>query len=126
MIPTAAERDALFRHFAKAFFKGDIDALFRVVLPEFRWNYYDGVSVSKSLVGAEAVGAHMAEQKAMFSAQRYHAVFYYHLPQVTFMTFEVRETLRVDGLAREQRGVECYTFENSMIATKDVYRKPSV
>ena len=123
--PTHAERDALFRDFAKALFRGDTDALYRVVVPGFQWNYHDGVSVTKCLVGAEAIRAHMAEQKAMFSAQRYHTVSYYHLPQITFMTFQVSETVSASGARREQYGVECYTFE--MVRSQPrMYRKPSV
>ena len=125
MVPTPAERDVLFRDFARALFNGDIDALYRVVVPKFRWNYHDGVSVTKSLVGAEAIRAHMAEQKAMFSTQRYHAVSYYHLPEISFMTFQISETITATDTRRNQSGVECYTFENGKIATKDVFRKPS-
>lgn len=125
MTPFPAERDALFRDFAKAFFKNDLDALYRVVVPEFRWDYYDGVSQTKSLVEKEAIGAHLAEQKKFFSAQHYHDVVYHHLPDVSFMTFRVSETIRATGLRRDQSGVELYTFRDGKIATKDVYRKPS-
>src|ERR1700746_3526899 len=41
MHPTAAERDALFESFARALFKHDMDALCRVVSPEFVWRYHD-------------------------------------------------------------------------------------
>lgn len=124
MISFLEERDALFRDFAKAFFKNDLDALYRVVIPEFRWDYYDGISLTKSLVGKEAIGAHLAEQKQLFSAQGYHPVTYYHLPDVSFMTFRVSETIRATGVQRDQSGVELYTFRDGKIATKDVYRKP--
>lgn len=125
MAPSPAERDVLFREFAKALFKNDLDALYSVVVPEFRWDYHDGLSETKSLVGVEAIGAHLAEQKMIFSARRYHDVSYHHLPDVSFMTFRVSETIRATGMRRDQSGVERYTFEDGKIATKDVYRKPS-
>ena len=123
--PPPSEREVLFRDFAKALFKGDLDALYRVVTPQFLWTYHDGLLVTKSLAGAKAIAGHLAEQKATYSAQRFYEVSYHHLPEMTFMTFRVSETLRVSGEQREQRGVECYTFEGGKIATKDVYRKPS-
>jgi hypothetical protein len=46
------------------------------------------------------------------------------LPDISFMTFRVSETVRATGEVREQRGIECYRFEGGKIATKDVYRKP--
>ena len=88
------------------------------------WSYFDGVSTSRQLASREAIAAHLAEQKATFSAQRYTDVVYHHLPELTFMTFAVSETLRTSGAERQQRGVERYTFKHGKIATKDVYRKP--
>jgi hypothetical protein len=49
---------------------------------------------------------------------------YYYADAMTFMTFRVSETVRATGEAREQRGVEIYTFRDGKLATKDVYRKP--
>jgi ketosteroid isomerase-like protein len=123
--PAFEEREILFRDFAKALFKSDMDAFYRVVTPDFLWLYHDGVAVTKSLSGAEAIKAHLAEQKILFSAQRFHEVRYHHLAETTFMTFRVSETVAGSGELREQRGIEHYTFRDGRIATKDVYRKPS-
>jgi ketosteroid isomerase-like protein len=124
MTPTPAERDQLFKEFARALFRGDLDALYQTVSPDFVWSYFDGVSTSRQLTSREAITAHLAEQKATFSAQRYTDVVYHHLPELTFMTFAVSETLRTSGAERRQRGVERYSFKHGKIATKDVYRKP--
>ena len=124
-VPDPAEREVLFRDFAKALFKGDMAALYRVVAPEFLWSYHDGIAVTKSLAGTDAIAAHLTEQKAMYATQRFYDVFYHHLPQITFMTFQVSETLRTSGQQRNQIGIESYTFRDGKIATKDVYRKPS-
>jgi ketosteroid isomerase-like protein len=70
------------------------------------------------------IRAHLAEQKALFSVQRFHDVAYHHAPDISFMTFRVSETLRASGEPREQRGIERYTFRDGRLATKDVYRKP--
>jgi len=124
MIPTAAERDALFQAFARALFKGDMDALYAVVTPDFVWRYHDGISPECVLTGRDAIEKHIAERKAFFVASRFHDVVYHHLSDVSFMTFRVSETVRLTGEQREQEGIERYMFADGKLATKDVYRKP--
>ena len=124
MIPSRAERDALFVAFSKALFERDMDALFRAVTPDFLWSYHDGLTVTKSLTGAVAISEHLAGSQSLFSVQKFHEKVYHHLPDVTFMTMRVSETVRASGAQREQRGIESYTFKDGKIATKDVYRKP--
>lgn len=114
----------MFRGFARALFKGDIDALYSVVTPDFLWTFHDGLAVTKSLADPAAIARHLAEQKALFSAQRFHDVAYHHAGDMTFMTFRVSETVRATDEQREQRGVEIYTFREGKLMTKDVYRKP--
>ena len=103
-----------------------MDALYQVVTPDFLWSFHDGLTLTKSLTGPAAIRAHLTEQKALFSSQRFHNVAYHHAGDVTFMTFRVSETMRSTGAAREQRGIESYTFRDGRLATKDVYRKPVV
>ena len=124
MTPSPAERDELFKGFARALFKSDIDGLYEVVTSDFLWSFHDGLGLTKSLAGPDAIRAHLAEQKALFSAQRFHKVAYHHAPDISFMTFRVSEILRASGEQREQRGIERYTFSDGRLATKDVYRKP--
>jgi ketosteroid isomerase-like protein len=124
MAPSLPERDELFKGFARALFKGDIDALYEVVTPDFLWSFHDGLVVTKSLAGPAAIRAHIAEQKVLFSAQRFHDVVYHHTGDLSFMTFRVSETMRDTGETREQRGIESYRFRDGRLATKDVYRKP--
>jgi ketosteroid isomerase-like protein len=124
MTPSPAERDELFKGFARALFKGDMDALYRVVTPDFLWSFHDGLVLTKSLADPAAISKHLTEQKLLFSAQRFHDVAHHHSGDLTFMTFRVSETLRATGEAREQRGIESYTFRDGQLATKDVYRKP--
>jgi ketosteroid isomerase-like protein len=124
MTPTATERDAIFQAFARALFKGDMDALYAVVTPDFVWRYHDGLSTERVLTGRDAVEKHIAERKTFFASSRFHDVVYHHLPEISFMTFRLSETVRTTGEQREQRGVERYTFEDGKLATKDVYRKP--
>ena len=124
MLPNPTERDALFSGFARALFKGDLDALYQVVAPDFVWRYHDGLSLEKVLASREAIGAHIAERKAFFAESRFQDVVYHHLPEMSFMTFRVSEVVRSTGERREQRGIERYTFAAGKIATKDVYRKP--
>jgi ketosteroid isomerase-like protein len=124
MTLTAAERDALLQAFARALFKNDMDALYEVVTENFIWRYHDGVSTERVLTGSDAIRAHIEERKAFFAASRFHDVAYHHLPDISFMTFRVSETVRATGEQREQQGIERYSFENGKLATKDVYRKP--
>jgi ketosteroid isomerase-like protein len=118
------ERDALFRGFARALFKGDLDALYQVIAPDFVWRYHDGLSEERVLASRAAICDHIAERKAFFAESRFHDVVYHHLPDLSFMTFRVSEIVRSTGEHREQRGIERYTFASGKIATKDVYRKP--
>ena len=122
VIPSATERGELLRRFARALFGADMDALYQVVTPDFRWSFHDGLVV-KSLEGPTAIRAHLAEQKALLSAQRFHEVAYHHAGDMTFMTFRVSETVQATGEQREQRGIESYTFRDGKLATKDAYRK---
>ncbi|MDO8399152.1 MAG: nuclear transport factor 2 family protein [Bradyrhizobium sp.] len=124
MIPSPAERDELLKGFARALFRNDMEALYRIVTPDFLWSFHDGLATSKALTGAAAIEEHLAGQKALFSAQRFHEVAYHHAGEMSFMTFRVSETVRATGEQREQRGIERYTFRDGMLATKDVYRKP--
>lgn len=124
MIPSPAERDELFKRFARALFKGDMDSLYQVVTPDFLWSFHDGLAVTKSLQGPAAITAHLDEQKALFSAQRFLEVVYHHVGDISFMTFRVSETVRATGEQREQRGIERYSFMDGRLATKDAYRKP--
>jgi ketosteroid isomerase-like protein len=126
MHPTPAERDALFENFARALFKHDMDALYKVVSPEFVWRYHDGVSPEIVLIGRDAILKHLGEKKAFYATSRFHDIVYHHLPDVSFMTFRVSEIVRSTSENREQRGIERYTFEDGKIASKDVYRKPIV
>src|SRR5882757_10007536 len=104
--------------------RANLDALYSVVTPDFLRTFHDGLAVTKSLADPAAIAAHLAEQNALFSAQRFHDVAYHHSDDMSFMTFRVSETVRTTGEAREQRGVESYTFRDGKLATKDVFRKP--
>ena len=94
-------RDELLKGFARALFSNDMDALYRVVTPDFLWSFHDGF-ITKSLGCPDAIREHLMEQKARFSEQRFHEVVYNHTPDATFMTFRVSETLRQTGERREQ------------------------
>ena len=124
MIPSSDERDALFKAFARALFKRDMPALYEAVAPDFVWSYHDGVSTTEIMADRAAISAHLAAKDEFYAARRFHEVVYHHLPEVSFMTFRVSETVRATGDIREQVGIERYTFKDGKIAIKDVYRKP--
>ena len=122
--PTIEERAKLFKDFARALFTRDLEALYETVTPDFVWSFHDGLTVTKRLDHPLAVAEHLDQQKAYFAQQRFHDVAYHHLPDLSFMTFRVSETVRATGETRELRGVERYLFRDGRIALKDVYRKP--
>ena len=124
MVPSPNQRDELFKRFARALFRGDMDALYQSVAPDFLWSFHDGLAVTKALQGPAAITAHLAEQKTLLSAQRFHDVGYHHAGDISFMTFRVSETVRETGEPREQCGIERYAFRDGRLVTKDVYRKP--
>jgi ketosteroid isomerase-like protein len=70
-IPSPTERDELLKGFARALFKNDIDALYKVVAPDFLWTFHDGLTTTKSLVGPTAIREHLARQSALFTSQRF-------------------------------------------------------
>lgn len=123
--PALAEREELFRAFGRAFFKKDVDALYQVVTPDFQWRGQDEAGAPRLLDSPEAIRAHFARQREVFSEQRFRDVVYQHLPEVSFMTFRLAETRRSDGAISDHQGVEVYTFKDGRIALKDVYRKPA-
>jgi hypothetical protein len=64
MIPSSAERGELLKGFARALFGNDMDALYRIVAPDFLWSFHDGLATTKTFAGAEAISGHLAEQKS--------------------------------------------------------------
>ena len=123
--PALAEREELFRSFGRAFFRKDVDALYRVVTPDFQWRGQDETGAPRLLASPEAIRAHFEHQREIYREQRFSDVVYQHLPEVSFMTFRLTETRRADGAVSEHQGVEVYTFKDGRIALKDVYRKPA-
>ena len=123
--PALAEREELFRAFGRAFFKKDVEALYRVVSPDFQWRGQDETGAMRLLDSPDAIREHFARQRELFSEQRFSDVVYRHLPEVSFMTFRLTETRRAGGGASDHQGVEVYTFKDGRIALKDVYRKPA-
>jgi ketosteroid isomerase-like protein len=119
-----AEREELFKAFGRAFFKKDVEALYRVVTPDFQWRGQDEAGAPRLLASPEAIRAHFERQREVYSEQRFRDVVYQHLPEVSFMTFRLTETRRADGAVSDHAGVELYAFRDGRIALKDVYRKP--
>lgn len=119
-----AEREELFKAFGRAFFKKDVEALYRVVTPDFQWRGQDAAGAVRLLASPEAIREHFARQKDLFSEQRFSDVVYRHLPDISIMTFGLTEVRRADGASSSHQGVELYTFRDGRIALKDVYRKP--
>jgi len=115
MTPSGSERDELFKGFARALFKGDMDALYRIVAPDFVWSFHDGLATTKKLARARghSRASGRAEGKilgATFSRGGLSACGRRNLHDVPR-----QRNVRADG---EQRGVEVYTFRDGLLATK--------
>jgi hypothetical protein len=91
MIPSPTERDERFKRFARALFKGDMDALYQVVTPDFLWSFHDGLAVTKSLQGPRHPRAPWPAEGAVFD--------------VAFSTRTARHrTLHVQGRQARDQG----------------------
>ena len=123
MSPTAAERDALFKTFGRAFFKRDLDLMYQVVTPDFVWAAHAVDGSVKALRTRQAIEAHFAEQALVVENVRFADVVYHHATDATFMTFTMSHTGKATGRRIAEIGVERYTFRDGRIALKDVYRK---
>ncbi|MDX2158694.1 MAG: nuclear transport factor 2 family protein [Hyphomicrobiaceae bacterium] len=126
MTPSAAERDALFKTFGRAWFKRDATLLYEAVTPDFVWHANDGDGRTRRITGREAVGSALAASGGSGGVERRFAdVAYHHATDASFMTFRLIETDKATGAVREEVGLERYTFKDGRIAVKDVYRKPA-
>jgi ketosteroid isomerase-like protein len=125
MTPTAAEREALFKTFGRAWFKRDAELLYQAVTPDFAWQATDADGEVRLITGQGAVAAEFAAMASAAVQRRFEDVVYHHAPEATFMTFRLIETDKASGEVREERGIERYTFKDGRIAVKDVYRKPA-
>lgn len=123
MSPSAAERDALFKTFGRAWFKRDAELLYQAVTPDFVWLASDGEGNPRTITGKGAVASEFATMGSGNVQRRFEEVAYHHAPEATFMTFRLVETDKASGAVREEQGIERYTFKNGRIAVKDVYRK---
>jgi ketosteroid isomerase-like protein len=125
MFPNAADRDALFKTFGRAFFKRNLDLMYEVVTPDFVWASHAPDGSVTALRTRAAIEAHFADQAKKVEGTRFHDVVYHHAPDVTFMTFRVTHIETATGRTHDEVGVERYTFRDGRIALKDVYRKAS-
>ena len=126
MAPSVAEREALFRAFARAFFKEDLDALYGVVSEDFIWHAppVGAGASSRAIQGREAIGAYFAERRALYQSVRFEDVTYHHAADASFMSFRMIAVARADGETHQVLGVERYVFKDGKLALKDVYVKP--
>ena len=123
MIPTAEERDALFKSFGRAFFKQDLDAMYQVVTEDVAYSILVG-DVPRQMTSRDQVAAFFEERKGLQKDVRFEDVVFHHAPDATFMTYRVTGTDLASGERFERIGVERYTFRDGRIAEKDVYSRP--
>ncbi len=123
MSPSAAERDALFKTFGRAWFRRDAELLYEAVTPDFVWASADAGGEVRRITGRGDVAAALAATGGGAAKRRFEDVAYHHAPEATFMTFRLIETDPETGATREEAGIERYTFKDGRIALKDVYRK---
>lgn len=123
MSPTADERDALFKAFARHFFKRDLDAMYEVVTEDFTYSILVG-DEPRVMDSREQVAAFMEERSGTQTGVRFEDVVYHHAAEATFMTYRVTGTDTASGEPFERVGIERYTFQDNRIAEKDVFSRP--
>ena len=125
MTPSAEERDALFKQFGRAFFKQDLDAMYKVVTADFTYSIliHDTPRIMKT---REAVTAFFKERKGIQRDVRFEDVVFHHAADATFMTYRVTGIDVATDTPFERVGVERYTFRDGKIAEKDVYSRPTL
>ncbi len=117
------QRDQLFKDFARAFFKKDLDALYQTVTDDFAWHSLDENGDGKIVTGRDAVAAQLSRPAGALENVRFNDVVYHHTPEASFMTFRITAVRKDTQEPHEEIGVERYTFRDGKIAIKDVYRK---
>lgn len=123
MIPHPEDREPLFKAFARAFFKKDLDAMYEVVTEDFTYSIL--VDDEPRVMNTRGQVAAFFEERAGTQAEvRFEDVVYHHAPDATFMTYRVTGTDVASGMRFERVGVERYTFDDGRIAEKDVYSRP--
>lgn len=123
MTPPPEDRDPLFKAFARAFFKKDLDAMYEVVTEDFTYSILVD-DESRIMNTRDQVAAFFEERAGTQANVRFHDVVYHHAPDATFMTYRATGTDVASGEPFERVGVERYTFHDGRIAEKDVYSRP--
>lgn len=123
MAPTPEERDALFRAFGRAFFKQDLDAMYRVVTEDFTYSIMLN-GLPRRMTSREQVAAFFEERRGIEKDLRFEDIVFHHAHDATFMTCRVTGTDVATGEPFERAGVERYTFRDGRIAEKDIYNRP--
>lgn len=125
MSPTAEERDALFKAFGRAFFRQDLDAMYRVVTDDFTYSILVD-DRPRIMSTPDQVAAFFEERRGIQKDVRFEDVVFHHAPDATFMTYRVTGTDVASGERFERVGVERYTFRDGRIAEKDVFSRPTL
>ncbi len=123
MIPSAEDRDVLFKAFGRAFFKQDLDAMYEVVTEDFTYSILVN-DKPRQMKTREEVAAFFDERRGIQKDVRFEDVVFHHAADATFMTYRVTGTDVASGELFERIGVERYTFRDGRIAEKDVYSRP--
>lgn len=124
MTPSAAERDALFKAFGRAFFRQDMDAMFEVVTEDFTWTVEEQGQV-RVLTGKQEIADFFAERAGRYENVRFTDVVFHHAPEATFMQYRIAGTVAATGETFARVGIERYTFRGGRLAAKDVYARPA-
>lgn len=124
MIPSPADRDALFKRFGRAFFKQDLNLMYEVVAPDFAWTVADDETVHVLDTRAK-IAAFFAARRGRYADVRFADVSFHHAPEASFMTYRMTATETATGRPFARVGVERYTFRDGRLAVKDVYSRPA-
>jgi len=120
------EREQLFKTFGKAFVSKDIELLNTVVTDDFIWQYSEASGVVGAVSGSDEIHNHMVHQADRLTEVRFNDMVWYHLDEVSFVTFNITAKDAGTGEPVRETGIEYYTIRDGRVALKDVYRKYDV
>ena len=124
MIPSSAQRDAIFKAFGRAFFKQDLDLMYEVVTADFTWTVDDGDQVHV-LDSRNKIAEFFAQRRGKFENVRFDDVVFHHAADATFMTYRMTGTAVATGDAFAKVVIERYSFRDGKLTVKDVYSRPA-
>ena len=122
---TPRQRDEILSAFNKAMFARDVDAVYKVVTPDFVWRLPVGPTApgAREVRSREQLAAYLDERARLYEGLRYADGITYHAPDASFITFHLTGRKRATGAAVDVHGLDRFLFRDGKVMHKDAYWK---